>query len=105
MLTDKDVQTITEYSSKGDLVGFSRFFYNLDCYNTVFKSLKHRSSIEAFSSKSGLVLASVGTSNFVKNSIINDRMDYFRLMKLNDDNKLYDELMHSLDEKDIPNSK
>lgn len=105
LLTDKDVCTITEYSSKGDLAGFSRLFYNLDCYNTIFKSLQYGSSIEAFSSKSDLALASVETSDFVKNSIIDNRMDYFRLMKLNDDNKSYEELMHSLEEKDIPNSK
>lgn len=105
LLTDKDVCAITEYSSKGDLAGFSRFFYNFDCYNIVFKSLQCESLIETFSSESDLALASVETSNFVKNSIINDRMNYFRLMKLNDDNKSYDELMHSLEEKDIPNSK
>lgn len=103
-LTDKDIQKIAEYNSKGDFHGFNRFFYDLDCYNTIFKSLQYGSLIEAFSTENNLILDSLEASQFMKDNIINDRLEYFKNMGLNDDNKSYDELINTLNLGVIPSA-
>lgn len=105
LLTDRDLNKINEYGAKGDYEGFIRFFYDFDCYHTIFKSLQYGSLIEAFSSEKSRALESVETSRFMKNTIINDRLEYFKRMGLNDDNKTYEELMKCLDVKNVPDAK